>query len=312
MSAHKRPYELAVASFESPDPGSAAAIVYTRWGQVVAFTIGSAGAETNTLAAPLNANQRLLLYAKTVGSGTRTVTVASGINIDGDTTLVFATAKSWVVLTSVPVGSGVFEWRVEASEGVTGGAGQDLVTDSLTVGGTLTLGTSVVDSDTLATGAPAGVTGGTGTIYKNKVFRSGGIIKTEILIDLTGLGSSTTDLDVIGQGAAAAAHIGKLTAAECGATIHAVSMQCLEAPAGGVGDIDLYSAVEGTAKFDDGIAALTETALITSGGAWTNGVTKAATTCPLATEYLYLTGGAAGTAASYTAGKFLVTLYGSD
>ena len=87
-------------------------------------------------------------------------------------------------------------------------------------------------------------------------------------------------------------------------------MTCLEAPAGGVTDIDLYSATEGTGKFDDAVTGLTETALITAGGAWTNGATKAATTVPLSTEYLYLTGGAGGTAATYTAGKFLITLLG--
>lgn len=158
--------------------------------------------------------------------------------------------------------------------------------------------------------APAGITGGVGTVYKTWVQRLGSIYKTSIIIDLTGLSSSTTDLDVIGQGAAAAAYIAKLTAAECGATIDAILVTCLEAPAGGVTDIDLYSAVEGTAKFDDGIAALTETALITSGGAWANGTQKGATTCPLSTEYLYLTCGAAGTPAVYTAGKFLIEIFG--
>lgn len=168
---------------------------------------------------------------------------------------------------------------------------------------------ALAQGQTLAIGAGAGITDGTGTIYKNSVELKGGIYKTSLLLDLTGLASSTTDLDIIGQGASAA-YIAKLTAAECGGTILAIRMTCLEAPAGGVADIDLYSATEGTGVFDGGIAALAETALITAGGAWTNGAVKAATTAPLSTEYIYLTGGAAGTAATYTAGKFLIEIFG--
>ncbi len=162
---------------------------------------------------------------------------------------------------------------------------------------------------TPATTAAAGATGGTGTIYKSAIYRTGNIYVTQVLIDLTGLGSSTTDLDIIGTGTSAA-YIAKLTAAESGGTILAVAMQCLELPATGVTDIDLYSATEGTGKFDDAVTGLTETALITSGGVWTNGLTRAATTVPLSTEYIYLTGGAGSVPGTYTAGKFLITFYG--
>mgnify|MGYP003661308832 CR=1 FL=1 len=183
-------------------------------------------------------------------------------------------------------------------------------------GGALTVAGVTVDETTLAYslatlagGSAAGITDGVGAISKTSRGSAGGIFTTRILLDLTGTSSSTTDLDIIGTGSSAA-YIAKLTAAECGTTILAVAMQCLEAPAGGVTDIDLYSATEGTGVFDAAVTGLTETALITSGGAWTNGTTKAATTAPLATEYLYLAGGAAGTASAYTAGKFLITIYG--
>lgn len=160
----------------------------------------------------------------------------------------------------------------------------------------------------LATEAGAGITGGTGTVYKTSVMKVGGLFLTRIYIDLTGLGSSTTDLDIIGQGVAAA-HLGQITADRNG-TIEAVRMTCLEAPAGGVTDIDLYSATEATGVFDAGIGTLVETAIITAGGAWTNGAVKGATAVPAADKYLYLTGGAAGTAGTYTAGKFLIELFG--
>lgn len=161
---------------------------------------------------------------------------------------------------------------------------------------------------TMTTGAGAGFTGGTGTIYKNSVVASGGIITTQILFDLTGLGSSTTDLDIIGQGASVA-HMGRILAAQQGTAL-TVELKCLEAPAGGVTDIDLYSATESSGVFDGLVTSLTETALITAGGAWTAGLVKTAAVVPAANDYLYLTCGAAGTPGTYTAGKFLLTIKG--
>lgn len=170
--------------------------------------------------------------------------------------------------------------------------------------------TNSQETQTLTTEAGAGITGGTGTVYETSVRKVGGIYHTTIMIDLTGLASSTTDLDIIGVGSSVA-HIGRITAAQNG-TILAVRMTCLELPAGGADDIDLYSATEGTGVFDGGVAALTETAVITAGGAWANGTVKGATTVPAANEYLYLVGGEAGTAATYTAGKFVIELFGYD
>lgn len=163
-------------------------------------------------------------------------------------------------------------------------------------------------TNTLTTEAGAGVTGGTGTVYRSAVSKQGGIIKTTILIDLTGLASSTTDLDIIGTGTSAA-HLGQITAAQNG-TILSGRITCLEVPAGGADDIDLYSATEATGVFDGGVAALTETALVTAGGAHTLGGVKAFSAVPAAGQYLYLTGGEAGTAAAYTAGKFLIEMEG--
>jgi len=168
--------------------------------------------------------------------------------------------------------------------------------------------TNSLEDQTLTTPAGAGITGGTGTIYENSVHQRGGIVETEIIIDLTGLASSTTDLDIIGQGASAA-HLGRITAAQNGTVLHGF-MQCLEVPVGGADDIDLYAATEGTGVFDGAVATLTETALITSGGAWTLGQVKALSEVPAANQYLYLTGGEAGTAATYTAGKFRIFMQG--
>jgi hypothetical protein len=168
---------------------------------------------------------------------------------------------------------------------------------------------AAIDLTGLTNGAPgAGISSGTNTVFKSSVIRVGEIIKTSILIDLTGLGSSTTNLDIIGKGTDPA-YLGQITAAKNG-TIFSGRMTCLEVPATGVDDIDLYSATGGTGVFDGGVAALTATALVTSAGAWTLGLTVALGAVPAANSYLYLTCGDDGTAETYTAGKFLIELEG--
>lgn len=156
----------------------------------------------------------------------------------------------------------------------------------------------------------AGITDGVGAVFNSWQTRLGRLIKTFAFIDLTGLASSTTDLDVIGVGASAA-YLGQITAALHGTGVQG-RMLCLETPAGGVTTVDLYSATVATAVFDDGIAALTETAHITAGSAWVAGIQQNFALAVPANNYLYLTGGAAGTAATYTAGKFLIELEGYD
>lgn len=168
-----------------------------------------------------------------------------------------------------------------------------------------------IDIKSQNSGEPgAGISSGTGTVCESSVQRVGGIVKTVFLLDLTSLQSSTTDLDIIGKGTAPA-YLGQITAARNG-TILAGKMTCLEAPDGGVKDIDFYSAEEDTGVYDAGIATLTETALVTAGGNWAIGTVKALTGLPGDGDYLYLTGGAGGTAGTYTAGKFLIELEGYD
>ena len=170
---------------------------------------------------------------------------------------------------------------------------------------------AVLNLESFTNGDPGtGISSGTGTVFKSSVQRVGGIIKTSLLIDLTGLASSTTDLDIIGVGAGAA-YLGQITAAKNG-TILTGRMTCLEVPAGGADDVDLYSATEATGVFDAGIGTLAETALVTAAGAWTLGLTKGLSAIPAANKYLYLCGGEAGTAATYTAGKFLIELEGYE
>ena len=155
--------------------------------------------------------------------------------------------------------------------------------------------------------APGAGFAGTGTVYKASVVKHGDVVKTSIVIDLTGAASSTTDLDIIGT--SGVSHIGQVTAAVNG-TYMGGKMTCLEAPVGGVTDIDLYAATEGTGAFDGAVGDLVETAIVTAGGAWTLGLTKPFLVDVAANKYLYLTGGAAGTAAAYSAGRFLIEFWG--
>lgn len=171
-------------------------------------------------------------------------------------------------------------------------------------------GILALSNNKMAVEAGVGITAGVGTVYKSSVSKVGGIIRTSILIDLTGLTCSATDLDIIGVNDTGVAHLGQITAARNG-TILTGRMTCLEVP-NGTDDIDLYSAVEGTGVEDVLVTSLTETALITSGAAWTNGLTRSFGAIPAANEFLYLTAGEAAGSAPYTAGKFLIELEGYD
>ena len=165
----------------------------------------------------------------------------------------------------------------------------------------------------LATPPGDGITDGTGTVHKSSVVRHGGLVKTEILIDLTGLDSDATLGDIIGKsGTALPCHIGQITDAVNG-SIYAGKVTCLEAPATGEVDIDLYAADEATGVTDGAIGDLTETALMAAAADWTLLLEKALTAFPTDGQYLYLTVGTSSTptAATYTAGKFLIELWGT-
>ena len=180
---------------------------------------------------------------------------------------------------------------------------------------TITPATNSITSAMLASGtattmsAGAGITGGSGTIYKSEVVKLGDIIRTNIIIDLTGLNSSAAG-DIIGKQATASCHLGQITAAVNG-TILFGEINCLETPAGGEPDIDVYTATVSTGTEDVAISCLTETAVLNTGADWT--LTKDPmdfTTVPPADGYLYLVGSGGGTDATYTAGKFLISLWG--
>ena len=164
-----------------------------------------------------------------------------------------------------------------------------------------------------ATGS-AGIEG-TAAVYVTQVNRlksdvdtNVNIVKSTIMIDLTGLKDGGTAGDIIGKDGSGVAFIGQVTTANQG-TVFGVTMTCLETPAGGGTDIDLYSATEGTGVNDTAIGDLTETQIINAGAA--SAGTMVAGGDIAADQYLYLVGQGTGHAA-YTAGRFLIEITGYD
>ena len=150
-----------------------------------------------------------------------------------------------------------------------------------------------------------GITSGTGTICKANAGSVGGVYKMTVLIDLTGLNSGGTAGDIIGvNGTALPCYIARLPTM----TVLGGRMTCLEAPAGGDDDIDLYSAAEGTGVEDSAITALTETQII-NGGTQSAGTVTYFAADPSANHYFYLVGQSTSDA-TYTAGRFLIEVFG--
>jgi|TARA_A100001011_G_scaffold398114_1_gene501410 hypothetical protein len=156
---------------------------------------------------------------------------------------------------------------------------------------------------------------GTAEVYVTQVNRlksdtttNVNIVKTTIIIDLTGLKDGGSAGDIIGKDGSGVAYIGRVTTADQG-TVFGVTMQCLEAPSGGSSDIDLHSATEGTGVNDTAISDLTETLIINAGTQAAG--TRTAGGVIAADQYLYLTSQGTGDA-TYSAGRFIIEITGYD
>ena len=151
--------------------------------------------------------------------------------------------------------------------------------------------------------------GAIGTAFAPRTYRfnaPNGDIITEIQIDLTGLDSSGVANDVIGLNTGGAAYIGRNVVATNG-VIYKVEMSCLEVPLTGDADVILVQGSAADEAFDDTVA---DTATVCDGtGDWVLGETITYTSGLTANYYLYLTQGGADDA-TYTAGQFLIRLYG--
>lgn len=148
----------------------------------------------------------------------------------------------------------------------------------------------------------------TAALYEVDRYQKGDNIYTEILIDITGLTSSTDANDVIGKNAATtSAAIFQFDADVCG-TLKGGFLEVLETPATGDTDIDLVISATGTTAEDNNVT--TGTTLVNSGGLAAGDVYWFDTSGVAAKPYFYLTG-VGVTGAVYTTGVIRVTLIGS-
>jgi len=159
------------------------------------------------------------------------------------------------------------------------------------------------------TGLSAGTGFGDAALYKSWTERHGGVTKTTVLIDLTGIRSTAAN-DVIGDDGEANATIGQYTTDVMG-TLFAVHMSCIEVPAGGDPDINLAFADEATLAEDAALSSGTNSGTILNNGDlaaekeyW------AVTGFPSVDQYFYLVAGAA-TDADYTSGVIKIEFYGT-
>lgn len=154
-----------------------------------------------------------------------------------------------------------------------------------------------------------GISTATGEICEHRVTRVGGLYKTEILLDLTGLNGGGTANDIIGKdGETANCHIGQITAAKNG-TIIAGRVTCFEAPTGCDPDVDLCTSTAATGAQDADSTALAGYAKLINHGDWSAEEVDHLDALPAADSYIYLACGTA-TDADYTAGILLIELWG--
>lgn len=150
--------------------------------------------------------------------------------------------------------------------------------------------------------------GAIGTAVAPKTYRwtEKGVIITQIKFDLTGLASVATANDVIGLAAGGAAYIGRNVVATNG-VIFKVELACLETPAGGDNDVNVVANSSAVLAYD---GAGGTTYLSNSGDLLAGQTIENLLPALTANDYFYLTAGTGDTAATYTAGQYVLTLYG--
>ena len=331
MSAHRTLNDIARAFYtvvpgRLNDPGDGGAIL-VRGSLGIMNLVATTGAHTRTLAAPIKPGLIVTFCLESISSGSLAITVAGGYDQASGTVLTFGDAGDYVMLISVEVVSGTFVWRVVGFDGVTGPTMElsDLDVDTLVVDTLATIASAAIATANIpirtitAAGAEHG-DGAIGTAVAPVTTRQtvNGVIITTIKVDLTGLGCKGGNAgDAIGLVSGAPdAYIGRYVVATDG-VVFKVEMACLEVPAGtgsATLDIDLVSDATGTYGYDEAIGGatvinndtLSAGATLVAGEVLTNDG-------PALTgnDYLYLAeGDAAATDGVYTAGQFIITLYG--
>lgn len=147
---------------------------------------------------------------------------------------------------------------------------------------------------------------GTAATPTTKRWIEGGVIITQFTIDLTGLASVATANDVIGLAAGGVAYIGRNVVATNG-VIFKTEFSCIETPAGGDNDVNVVVNSSGTLEYD---GAGGTTYISNSGDLLAGQTIQNLVPALTANHYFYLTAGTGDTAATYTAGMYVLRLYG--
>ena len=165
--------------------------------------------------------------------------------------------------------------------------------------------------------AGTGITTGTGTVVKHCHERLGsGIIRTSILVDITGLRTSGVDRDIIGKVATANCHLGQVKASTWG-TVFGGKLTVLETPvsAGGgatAADIDISTSTASTGTEDAGGATLAGVAVLYNTGENLAAGNVRGLPAPTADHFIYLeTGSDTHGAGVYNAGQLLLEFWGT-
>ena len=155
-----------------------------------------------------------------------------------------------------------------------------------------------------------------GGVVSSYVLEVNGEITTTLLVNIDDLVDSGTVKDIIGENGVAAAYLTRITTATNG-LIYKAEIACVETPAGSnaATDIDL---VANTAALAEDVAydsSGNNTALIPATAAWEAGMWRQSAVgldmADMVNAYLYLVNGTgANSGGTYTAGKFIIKLYG--
>ncbi len=321
MSGHNIPFEFYQSPLSQPMVTETSDITIDRMGCVIPVNT-TAAAVTATLAAPIKAGIIGTVVLAVDGGGyDLTLTVTGGYNLDAVTDIAFDDAQDFVTFMSIE-SDGTFYWRVLGQEGTDAAiaAGETLAVDTLTVDTLATITSANIATANIPIrtstveaaehGAGAIGTSSFGAPQTTRYFVNGVII-TEIKIDITGLGCKG-DLqgDAIGLVAGGAAYIGRYVTASYG-IVYRIEMSCLELPAGSatsVLDIDLMAENDGDVVYDGPV----DDTVLARAGVWAAGETIVDDAPALtANDYFYLgEGDTTGDTGVYTAGQFLIRMYG--
>lgn len=229
------------------------------------------------------------------GAGTAVSSTAAELNYNDVATLgTLAASKTWTsdasLDTIMPTGGLL---TVQSGGAIT-----------LSSGSTLTVNTPTVTTVSAAEHGAGAI--GTGAVPQTFRWTDRGIVITQTLFDLDGLASVATANDVIGLAAGGAAFIGRNVVATNG-VIFKVELSCLETPTGGDNDVNVVANSSASLAYD---GAGGTTYLSNSGDLLAGQTIQNLVPALTANDYYYITAGTGDTAATYTAGQYVLTTYG--